>query len=89
MAKFKPFHVLTGSGVKEIGSSPYGTVRISGYDGTANITIGFIGAGDVFHPFQDADASQVAPFDSVVDVGKGVRLAIQHSAEVTLAVAEV
>lgn len=28
MAKFTPFHVLTGSGTKEIGSLPYAAITI-------------------------------------------------------------
>ena len=89
MAKFKPFHVLTGSGTQEVGNLVEGTVRMSAYDGTATVLIGYIGSGETFHEFQDPLASQVAPFDVVVDAGKGTRLAVQYDADVTISVAGV
>ena len=86
MAKFKPFHVLTGSGTAEIGNLMHGTVRVSGYDGTASVLLGYIGAGEVFHQFQDVLAAQTAPFDVTIEAGVGARLALQHTADVTISV---
>ena len=89
MAKFKPYHEVTGSGTIEIGSSPYGKVAIHTYGGTATCTVGFIDNTDTFVAFSDDGSTFVAPQSLTVNIGKGMRLALQYSADVKISVTEV
>ena len=89
MAKFKPYQEVTGSGTAEVGSSPYGVVAIHMYGGSASYTLGFIDNTETFVAFTADLATGTAPQSVRVDVGKGMRLAVQHTGDMKISATEV